>query len=202
MRQTFLILILISSFISSFSQTGRSVDDIQGLMVGEIAPMFKAVDAGENLFSLTEALNSGPVVLIFYRGQWCPYCNKHLSQIQDSLTLLTTKGVTVVAVSPEKPEYLDKMAEKTGVKFKLLYDEGYRIADAYDVTFTPEPKQLFVYNTIMNAKIKKTHSDDSQRLPIPATYIIDQKGTIHWRQFDPNYKNRSSVKNIIEHLPK
>jgi len=92
------------------------------------------------------------------------------------------------------------MAEKTGASFRLLYDEGYLIADAYDVTFTPEKKQLIVYNTVLNAGLKESQSDNPQRLPIPATYIIGQDGHIIWRQFDPDYKNRSNVRDIIEAL--
>ncbi len=111
--------------------------------------------------------------------------------MQDSLKQITEKGATVIAVSHEKPEYLQKIEEKTGAKFRLLFDEGYRISNAYDVTFTPESKQIFVYNKLLGAKLKKTHSDDFQRLPIPATYIIDKNRKIVWRHFDPNYKKKS-----------
>src|SRR3990172_2252891 len=89
------------------------------------------------------------------------------------------------------------MKEKTGASFRLLYDEGYTIADAYDVTFTPKNSELVIYNTVLNANLKKTHSDDSQRLPIPATYLINTQGMITWRQFDPDYKKRSSVSEIF-----
>ncbi|HCC30340.1 MAG TPA: alkyl hydroperoxide reductase [Marinilabiliales bacterium] len=198
------IILFISMIIFTslgYSQATRGVEDAKGLATGTKAPVFKAIDADNAVFDLNEAIKSGSVVVIFYRGFWCPFCNKHLAQIQDSLSLITDKGVTVVAISPEKPEYLDKMTDKTGAKFRLLYDEGYKIADAYDVTFTPDSKQLFVYNTVLSGNLKDTHSDDSQRLPIPATYIIDKNGTIVWRQFDPDYKNRSTVDDILKNLP-
>jgi len=182
------------------SQSERSVDEAKGLNVGAVAPMFTALDADSNIFSLEKALKNGPVVLIFYRGFWCPVCNKHLGQIQDSLRLIEEMGAKVIAVSPEKPEYLGVMEEKTGAQFTLLYDEGYKIADAYDVTFKPSATTLFTYNTFLGAKLKETHSDESQRLPIPATYIIGQDGKIAWRQFDPDYKNRSTVKEILDAL--
>ena len=181
-------------------QIKRTVNETNGLSVGMAAPLFKALDSSGELFSLEEKLKTGPVVIIFYRGFWCPYCNKHLAHLQDNLKSITEKGATVVAISPEKPEYLDKMSSRTGAKFMLLYDEGYKIADAFDITFTPDSKQLFVYNYLLNGKLKKTHSDDSQRLPIPATYIIGTNGTIVWRQFDPDYKKRSTVKDIITNL--
>jgi peroxiredoxin len=201
--KTFLVIaiILLSTGVNSFAQETRKAEDAKGLGVGQKAPDFTAIDADSVEFSLATEIKKGPLVLIFYRGFWCPVCNKHLSTIQDSLQLITKKGVTVVAVSPEKPEYLEKMEKKTGAKFRLLYDEGYKISNAYDVTFTPESKQIFVYNTLLGAKLKKTHSDNSQRLPIPATYIIDTNGKIIWRQFDPDYKNRSTVKEIIQNLP-
>jgi len=195
------ILIMTLAITHSFAQEQRNAEDAKGLQVGTVAPLFKAVDSDNQPFDLQKAFETGPVVLIFYRGQWCPICNRHLSQIQDSLKFITDKGATVIAVSPEKPEYLDKMAEKTGAKFILLYDEGYKIENAYDVTFTPDDKQIFMYNTMLNAKLKESHSDDSQQLPIPATYIIGKDGKIVWRQFNHDYKKRSTVQEIIKNLP-
>ncbi|MBN2775863.1 MAG: AhpC/TSA family protein [Prolixibacteraceae bacterium] len=195
---TFLTALIMTQ---GFSQTYKNVNEAKGLEVGTKAPLFTAVDAENTTFDLADALEKGPVVIIFYRGHWCPVCNKHLGQIQDSLSLITEKGATVVAISPEKPEYLEKMEEKSGVKFSLLYDEDYKISDAYDVTFLPDTKQIVLYNTMLNAKLKESHSDDSQRLPIPATYIINTEGKVVWRQFDPDYKNRSTVKDILNNLP-
>jgi len=191
-----IILLLISTLIAC-AQDKKGVNDAKGLPVGVKAPLINAIDADSLKFDMNEALRQGPVVVIFYRGFWCPVCNKHLKQIQDSLSLISNKGATVIAISPEKPEYLEKMEEKTGVKFRLLYDDGYKIANAYDVTFTPKKSELIIYNTALGANLKETHSDDSQRLPIPATYLISKDGKIAWRQFDPDYKNRSSVKDII-----
>lgn len=184
------------------AQDYRSAKEAEGLSVGTAAPVFSALDANSNTFSLETVLENGPVVLIFYRGFWCPVCNQHLSKIQDSLELIEEKGAKVIAISPEKPEYLGKMEKKTGAEFTLLYDEGYKISDAYDVTFKPSKATLTTYNTLLGAKLKKTHSDDSQRLPIPATYVIDKSGTITWRQFNPDYKKRSNVADILNALDK
>ena len=201
MNRLLFVFVLTLIIAQGFSQTYKDASEAKGLSAGTNAPLFSAIDAEKSTFVLGEELKKGPVVIIFYRGYWCPVCNKHLGQIQDSLSLITEKGATVVAISPEKPEYLEKMEEKTGAKFRLLYDEDYKISDAYDVAFLPDTKQIVLYNTMLNAKLKESHSDDSHRLPIPATYIIDTKGKIVWRQFDPDYKNRSSVKDIINNLP-
>lgn len=191
-------MILFSSSINA--QNGKEIEEVHGIEVGVKAPSFSALDANNKTFILAEELKKGPVVMIFYRGFWCPVCNKHLSTLQDSLKQIQATGAQIIAISPEKPEYLDKMAEKTGAEFTLLYDEGYKIANAYDVTFKPSAMQLFTYNTVLGGKLKDSHSDDSQRLPIPATYIINQEGIIIWRQFDPNYKNRSTVQGILKAL--
>jgi len=197
-----IILSLILTIMTGelISQTEKKVTDAVGLSIGTTAPLFSAIDADSVKFSLNDAIKEGPVVLIFYRGFWCPVCNAHLGSIQDSLKLIEATGANVIAISPEQPEYLDKMAEKTGSEFTLLYDEGYKIAEAYDVDFNPSKMQLFTYNVILGGKLKDTHSDESQRLPIPATYIVNQQGKIIWRQFDHDYKKRSSVKDILYQL--
>jgi len=198
-RLIFLTTLLFSnSFV--MAQNKKNIQEVQGIDVGVKAPVFSAVDAESKTFSLEQELKKGPIVLIFYRGFWCPVCNKHLSSLQDGLKQIQEAGARIIAISPEKPEYLDKMAEKTGAEFTLLYDEGYKIANAYDVSFRPSSIQLFTYNTVLGANLKDTHSDKSQRLPIPATYIINQEGVIIWRQFDPNYKNRSTVEEILKAL--
>ena len=95
------------------SKNEKSEKEAQGLKVGQTAPVFKALDADSNLFSIEEALINGPVVLIFYRGFWCPVCNEHLGSIQDSLAMIEKTGAKVIAVSPEKPIYLDAMSAGT-----------------------------------------------------------------------------------------
>ncbi len=201
-------LILSGSFLLLFlsnimmAQQYRSAKEAKGLAVGEKAPRFEALDQNNNPFKLEQALKNGPVVMIFYRGHWCPVCNKHLGRVQDSLQSIYERGASVIAVSPEKVELLSKTAGKTEAEFILLHDEGYAIADAYDVTFRPDSMTRLMYNTMLGANLKSAHDDESQRLPIPATYIIGTEGTILWRHFDPDYKKRSTVQDIIKHLPK
>ncbi|TAK49603.1 MAG: AhpC/TSA family protein [Saprospiraceae bacterium] len=181
--------------------TIRPVKEAQGLKPGGKAPLFTATDLHDEPYALADALKNGPVVLIFYRGQWCPICNMHLKALQEKLPEIYRRGATVVAVSPEKSEFLKRTAEKTGAEFTLLFDEGYKIADAFDVTFLPGKLLRGVYNTLLQADLKNANSDDSERLPIPATFIINTDGVIVWRHFDPNYIKRSKVGDILKNLP-
>lgn len=178
----------------------KNIKEVNGLAIGEIAPSFTALDIYDNKYSLSDALSKGEVVLIFIRGQWCPFCNKHLKEIQENLPLIYKKGASVVVVSPEKSDFIKKTIEKTGAEFSVLYDADYKIAKAYDVLFKPKAMLRTMYNVILGAKLKESHSDESEQLPIPATYIISKEGKIKWRQFNPNYMKRSQINDIIENL--
>lgn len=194
-----LLLLMITTNIMSQNEN-KTVKEAKGLAVGDRVADFSAINQKGETFILSEALKQGPVVVIFYRGQWCPVCNRHLGQVQDSLQEIYKHGATVVAISPEKTEYLTKTVEKTHASFSLLYDENYAIANQFDVTFNPDSATKVMYNVMLGANLKNAHSDDSQRLPIPATYIIEQDSKIVWRQFDPDYKKRASVKDIAKTL--
>jgi peroxiredoxin len=175
----------------------RKAQEAAGLPVGAAAPRFEATDQHDKPYSLPEALENGPVVLIFYRGQWCPFCNAHLRKLQDELPRLYERGASVAAISPETSPFLRRMMEKTDAEFTLLYDEDYRIAKAYDVVFRPGRAHRFMYNTVLGADMKNAHADERELLPIPATYVIGRDGRILWRHFDPDYKKRSKMDDIV-----
>jgi len=197
------LLIFIFNFNTIMAQnTIRPIKDAKGIEVGDFVKDFDGEDIHSKHYSLASALRNGPVVLIFIRGQWCPFCNKHLAEVQDSLSLIYDKGASVVVISPEKSEFIKKTIDKTGAEFTILFDNGYKISDAFDVTYKPDSMQRFVYNNVLGAKLKEAHSDNSERLPIPATFIIGKDGKVVWRQFDPNYKKRSMIAEILMNIPK
>ena len=200
--RSLLLFFLLFSFHSIVkAQEYKSVSEVKGLPVGAEVSMFTAKDQFGNNYKLSEALKKGPVVLLFYRGQWCPVCNKHLSQLQDSLQLIYNKGATVIAISPERPEYLKKTEEKTKATFTLLYDKDYQIGNSFDVIFKPDNRTVDLYNTRLHAQLDESQSDSSSRLPVPATFIINKKGKIVWRQFNPDYHIRANVSDIINNIP-
>ena len=183
------------------AQTYKALEAVNGLAIGSKVNPFIAQDSEGKKYNLAKALKKGPVVIIFYRGQWCPVCNKHLSELQDSLKFIYEKGATVIAISPEKPEFLQQMKNKTKSTFTLLYDKDYEIGNQFDVIFRPEEKLIGLYNSRLNAQLSVAHSDSSSRLPVPATFIINKKGIVTWRQFNRDYRVRASVKEILENLP-
>jgi|SRR5687767_6816005 len=171
----------------------------EGLFLSSKAPDFKAKDQNGEDVRLKDLLKKGKVVLVFYRGQWCPYCNKELSRLQDSLQLIRDKGATLLAVSPELPENVSKTVEKTKAEFSILYDEGLKIMKAYDVEFEVQENVLTRYRN-SGLDIEKFNGKNGKYLPVPAVYIIDQEQTIVYRFFEPDYKKRPFVKDILDNL--
>ncbi len=188
--------------LSALAQSYPQADELSGLQVGDTVKSFRAISQDSSVFSLDAALEKGPVVIMFYRGQWCPVCNRHMKRVQDSLGLISETGAQLIAISPEKPEYLAKSAKKTGASFTLLYDSAYAIGEQFKVVFQPSKTDRLKYNSLLGANLDEAHSDGSERLPVPATYILNQDGVIIWRHFNPDYKIRASVSEIIQHLPK
>ena len=172
----------------------------EGLFINSKAPNFKAKDQHGKVVELKELLKKGKVVLIFYRGQWCPYCNMFLKKLEDSLQLITDKGATLVAITPELPEYISKTIEKTKADYPILYDEDLKIMKAYDVEFEVPENVLTRYR---NSGIKIDENNGRKNgnfLPIPATYIIDKEANITYRFFQPDYKRRPAVQEILKNL--
>jgi len=178
----------------------NSKTGVKGLSVGDKVDNFSAEDQEGNGFDLYNALSKGPVVLLFYRGNWCPICNRHLSELEENLDLIYQKGAQVIAISPEKPDQINKTIKKTQASFTLLYDKDYHLSAAFDVAYLPEKSTVRKYNLFLGAKLSR--SDENERLPIPATYIIDTTGRVSWRHFDPDYKIRASAQEIAEALDK
>ncbi len=171
----------------------------EGLFIGSKAADFKATDQRGNEIRLKDLLKKGKVVLVFYRGYWCPHCNRELSRFQDSIGLVLDKGATLIAISPETTDNISKTIEKTKAEFSILHDEGLKIMKAYDVDFeVPENTVTRYRNTGID--LAEINGKNGTWLPVPAVYIIDKESTVTYRFFNQDYKKRPSVKEIVENL--
>lgn len=184
----------------SIQKNYKKVTEISGIEVGQLAPDFTATDAFDDKISLSGLLQNGPVLLIFIRGQWCPFCNAHLKNIQKNIKSINAKGASVLVVSPELSPFLKRTLDKTGAEFSILSDPDRSISDAYGVLFKPKKLEAMMYNYVLGANMKQSHADDQELLPVPATYIISKEGRIVWRHFEPDYKKRSAIKDILMNI--
>lgn len=194
MKNFFALILFFGLGMTAFSQTAP-----EGLFIASRAPDFKARDQFGNEIRLKDLLKTGKVVLVFYRGNWCPYCNRALGRLQDSLQLIRDKGATVLAVSPEKPEGIARTTEKTKAEFSVIHDEGMKIMKAYDVAFEVPENTITRYKNA-GLDIEKNNGENGKYLPVPAVYIIDQESTVRYRFFETDYKKRPSVQELLENL--
>lgn len=173
----------------------------EGLFINSKAPDFKAKDQYGNEVRLKDLLKNGKVILIFYRGHWCPYCNKYLKKLEDSLQFIKDKGATLVAITPELPENIDKTIEKTSAGYSILYDDGLKIMKAYNVKFEIPENVLTRYRN-SGINMEENNGKNGNFLPIPATYIIDKDSNITYRFFQADYKKRPSILELLDNLEK
>ncbi len=193
-----LSLLLIALFIAVTSFAQNTIYP-EGLKVGDNAPQIQEKDNGGKNFDLKKQLKKGDVVIIFYRGQWCPYCNKELSQLNDSISLLTAKGATVIAISPETKGNVDKTVGKTKASFPIISDSGMRIMKMYKVNFAVDENTIIKYKKY-GIDFSEANGSNGANLPVPATYIVGKDGKIKYVFFNPDYRVRSSVRELLDHL--
>jgi peroxiredoxin len=171
----------------------------EGLFINSKAADFQAVDQNGSTVVLKELRKKGPVVIMFYRGYWCPYCNKALNRMNDSLQLIKDKGATLIAITPEGKQGIDSTVAKTGAAFSIISDEGMKISNNYGVSFKVDDRTVGRYKNAGIDLLALNHQKEAS-LPVPAVYIINRDGAVTFRYFNEDYRKRISVKEILEAL--
>jgi peroxiredoxin len=169
------------------------------LKAGAKAPEFSLPDPQGHPVSLYDLLHKGPVVVTFYRGSWCPFCNLQLRAYQKALPEIKELGATLVAISPQTPDHSLSMAEKAELTFPVLSDKGNQIARQYGLVYKLS-EALQSVQKAFQSDITQFNGDDSWELPMPGIFIIDQKGTIRFASADPNWMNRVEPSAILQQL--
>lgn len=171
----------------------------QSVKQGDKAPDFALPNVNGETVQLSQLLAKGPVVLIFYRGGWCPYCNLALRSYQAILSEIQLAGATLVAVSPQTPDNSLSASEKWELSFPVLSDNDNTVARAYGLVFTVPSEVLGIYQKI-GIDLLKANGNDKWELPIPGSYVIAQDGTITLAFIDPDYTHRLEPAAILTAL--
>lgn len=174
-------------------------DKPEGLFINSKAADFRLKDQNDEWISLKDLRKKGPVVILFYRGYWCPYCNKQLKGLQDSLQLIKDKGASLVAITPESSVGIDTTIIRTGATFPLLTDADGKLAAAYQVGYKVDEKTVNRYKNF-GIDLLKNNNQKEAVLPVPAVYIVNRDGAVTFRYFDENYKKRVSVAEILKNI--
>jgi len=172
----------------------------QAKKVGDKAPDFTLKDSKGKDVQLATLLKDGPVVLTWYRGGWCPYCNIALAALQSELPEIKKAGAQLVALTPELPDKSLDTQQKNKLEFEVLTDLNHKVADSYGLVFklTPKVRDLYKGFFDINEFNGKDAGDDT--LPLAATYIIDQDSTIRWAFLKADYRQRAEPSEIVEFL--
>ncbi|GGU71273.1 peroxiredoxin [Streptomyces albospinus] len=166
---------------------------------GERAPSFSLPSATGSAVSLDALLAAGPVVLTFYRGAWCPYCNIALRALQEQHAGITARGARLVAVSPQIPDESLSLTEKHGLAFDVLSDVGSDTAKSYGLSFDLPDDLAATYDSF-GFDLQRVNGGHPRTLPLPATYVIDREGVIRWAFVDTDYTARAEPADILAAL--
>lgn len=171
------------------------------LPVGAVAPTFVLPNATGSSVALSDMLrDNAAVVLVWYRGSWCPYCNIALRSMIEALPHLRTLGAKVVALSPETPDESLSTAEKNDLPFEVLSDDALAVADQYGIAYDV-PEDL---NKVLNdfgvdfAHINGNAGSRKPRLPLPATFVIGKDGKIAYVFAELDYTKRAEPADVID----
>ena len=158
-----------------------------GLDLGARAPEIRLPDIYEKEVSLNAQLAAGPVVLTFFRGDWCPICNLQLRALQRALPDIRAAGASLLAVTPQSMTHTLSLAEKAELEFTLLSDADQQVIREYRLQFLLPSEVQQIYLGVYGLDLGKQNADGSWNLPVPGTFIIDQKGVIRRRHVTADF---------------
>ena len=169
------------------------------LKVGDRLPDFQLPDATGQTIKLSELLKNGPVVISFYRGGWCPYCNLELRALQQALPKFAQYNAQLVAISPETPDNSLTTQEKNDLSFPVLSDVDNVVAKQFGLVFALAAALRPIYQQF-GLDIAAYNGNDKYELPMPATYVVDTTGMIRYAFIEADYLKRAEPTDIIANL--
>jgi peroxiredoxin len=171
----------------------------RALRVGDTAPGFRLADARGGNVALDDLLARGPVVLVFYRGAWCPYCNLQLAAFQSAVADIRAAGAELVAVSPQTPDQSLTVAERHALDFPVLSDVGNAVARDYGLVFT-QSEAATAASRQLGVELADFNGDDSNTLPAASTFVISEEGVIRFASVSGDYRWRVGPEEVLAAL--
>ncbi len=168
--------------------------------VGDLAPAIKLPDQHGNAFDVASLIAKGPVVVTFYRGGWCPFCNMELKAYQNVLPRLVAAGASLVAISPETPDHVTDTAAKNELSFPVLSDVGQTVAKAFGIHYAFTKELRGVYDGFKLDIPGRNGAVDDWSLPLSATYVIGADGKILFADTRTDYRERTDPEDVLRVL--
>lgn len=168
----------------------------RSLSVGDRLPEISLPDVHGNIVNIQERLANGPVIIAFYRGQWCPYCNTELRVLQRYLPDFKAAGASLVAISPQTPDNSLSTTEKNELEYEVLSDVGNVVARELGLVFTLPESLRPIYENF-GIDLPAHNGDCTFELPVPATYVVAQNGEIIYAFAEADYTQRAEPSDIL-----
>ena len=168
----------------------------RALKAGDRAPGFVLPDANGALVSSQDLLAKGPLVLTFYRGVWCPYCNLDLQAIEEAAPRIRALGATLAAVSQQTAPNSRKSQADNNLSFPILNDKGGETAAAFGIRFRLQDELIDLYKRL-KVDLSTINDEPSWTLPMPARYVIGQDGVIAYAEVNPDYTRRPEPDELL-----
>jgi peroxiredoxin len=169
----------------------------RALKAGDRAPEFTLKDAEGREVASRDLLAKGALVVTFYRGVWCPYCNLDLQALQAALSALTEHGAQLVAISPQTSSYSRKSQHNNAITFPILSDPGNEVAARFGLRFRLPEYLIGLYRDTFKNDLSRTNGDSSWTLPMPARYVIGTDGVIAYAEVNPDYTQRPDPQELL-----
>jgi peroxiredoxin len=169
------------------------------LKTGDRCPDFSLNNGRGESITSRELLSNGPLIISFYRGAWCPYCNLEIKALAQSLAEIRAQGAELVAISPQTPEKAEQQSTELKLDFEVLSDSDNALARRFGLVFTLPAALRPVYQA-WQIDIPAHNGDQRFELPVPATYVVDREGLIRYHFVDSDYSRRLEPASIIEQL--
>lgn len=167
------------------------------LKIGDRAPRFTLSDVDGESYSSAALLAQGPLVLSFYRGFWCPYCNIELEALQDALSDIENRGATLLAISPQTSANNRRAIREKQLTFPILSDHGNEVAAEFGLRFKLPDYLVSLYRDAFGNDLAVANGEPSWTLPMPARYVIDQAGFIAYAAVNPDFTERPDPSELL-----
>ena len=184
------------AFRRSIQQLIDNDNAAQALRAGQMAPEFSLVDSDGNLVSSRALLAKGPLVVSFYRGVWCPYCNTELQALEAASEEIRSRGASLIAISPQDASSSRGSVRGGNLSYPILIDQGGKVADEFGLRWTV-PDYAIEHYEAFNVELPVIHGDGQWSLPMPARYVIDQGGSIAYSEVNPDYTQRPEPSDLF-----
>jgi peroxiredoxin len=167
------------------------------LKAGDQAPVFKLPDGDGMLWRAEDLLRSGPLVIVFYRGRWCAYCNAQLSALQEIHSQVAATGASLVGISPQTQRHSYMTRDMHNLRFPVLSDAGNQVARKFGLVYRLSPEMQTMYESIMT-KLPGYNGDQSWELPLAATYVVQPGGKISYARIDADWRKRPEPEELLQ----